>query len=105
MANTLVGMYAKCGDIKTASNVFDKICKPDVVSLTAMVAGYAQKKYVDEALEHFQGLPQRDVFLWTAIIAGCEQNGQGEGGSEAFSTYEISRDSKAFASVLREGAK
>eukprot|EP00249_Psilotum_nudum_P005992 c19378_g1_i1 orf=48-1511(+) len=36
--NSLINMYGKCGSLKDACHVFDKIPKPNVVSWTAMIA-------------------------------------------------------------------
>eukprot|EP01018_Ginkgo_biloba_P011198 Gb_27463 [translate_table: standard] len=85
VANALVDMYAKCGNMKNARNVFDKMPKRDVVSWTTMITGYAQNRDIDEALKLFQEMPERNVVSWTAMIAGYAQNGHGE---EALKLFE-----------------
>eukprot|EP01018_Ginkgo_biloba_P022532 Gb_14918 [translate_table: standard] len=75
VGSALVDMYAKCGSIENASDVFEKMPKRDIVSWNAMIAGYAQNGHVDEALKLFQEMPQRDVFSWNAMISGYAQNG------------------------------
>ncbi|KAH9322662.1 hypothetical protein KI387_017301, partial [Taxus chinensis] len=40
VANALIDMYAKCGSIHDAHEVFDKMCQRDVVSWNVMIAGY-----------------------------------------------------------------
>eukprot|EP01018_Ginkgo_biloba_P036720 Gb_30661 [translate_table: standard] len=52
--SALLDMYAKCGRIDNAYQVFDKISDPNVVSWNAMIAGYAQKGYGEEAFELFR---------------------------------------------------
>eukprot|EP01018_Ginkgo_biloba_P027015 Gb_10922 [translate_table: standard] len=73
--NALVDMYAKCGGIGKARNIFDKMSLKNVVSWNTMIAGYAQNGHVNEALELFQKMPKPDVVSWTAMIAGYTQNG------------------------------
>jgi pentatricopeptide repeat protein len=73
--SALVDMYAKCGSLEKAREVFDKMHQRNAISWTAMLAGYAQNGCVDEALNLFQKMPQRDVVSWTAMIAGFAQNG------------------------------
>eukprot|EP01018_Ginkgo_biloba_P038350 Gb_00522 [translate_table: standard] len=51
LMNSLVTMYAKCGSIEDASGVFRQMPKRDVISWNAMVAGYAQNGYGEEALK------------------------------------------------------
>eukprot|EP01018_Ginkgo_biloba_P030770 Gb_22711 [translate_table: standard] len=49
--NALIDMYAKCGSIEVARCCFDKMFRKDVVSWTAMIAGYAQNGHAIEAIE------------------------------------------------------
>lgn len=49
VATALVDMYAKCGSINKAREVFDRMLQRDVVSWTAMIAGYAQNGFVEQA--------------------------------------------------------
>ena len=54
VGNTLVDMYAKCGVMSKAQEVFDKLQLRDVVSWNVLIAGYVQNKLDDEALLYFQ---------------------------------------------------
>eukprot|EP01018_Ginkgo_biloba_P006326 Gb_17177 [translate_table: standard] len=99
----LIDMYAKCGSIEMARDVFDKMHERDVVCWTAMIAGYTQNGRIEEALKLFQEMPERNVVSWTAMIAGCAQNGQGVEALKLFRQMQLSDvkpDSKAFANVL-----
>eukprot|EP01018_Ginkgo_biloba_P014275 Gb_03221 [translate_table: standard] len=73
--NALVDMYAKCGSIKDARHVFDKMPERNVVSWNSMIAGYAQNGHVDKALNLFLETPEPNVVSWNAMIAGYAQNG------------------------------
>eukprot|EP01018_Ginkgo_biloba_P034140 Gb_28037 [translate_table: standard] len=53
VGTALIDMYAKCRRIETARQVFDKMPKRNVVSWSAMIAGYAQSGYANEALKLF----------------------------------------------------
>jgi pentatricopeptide repeat protein len=75
VGNALVDMYAKCGQIEKARDVFDNLCKRDIVSWNAMISGYAQNGYPGEAHILFIKMPQRDAMSWNTIIAGYAQNG------------------------------
>jgi pentatricopeptide repeat protein len=50
----LIDMYAKCGSIEKARELFDKMHQRDVVSWTAMIAGYAMHGCGKEALKLFE---------------------------------------------------
>eukprot|EP01018_Ginkgo_biloba_P030315 Gb_23089 [translate_table: standard] len=59
--NALIDMYAKCGNIKVARQLFDKMSKRDVVSWNAMIAGYAQNGHANEALTLFHQMRFAEV--------------------------------------------
>eukprot|EP01018_Ginkgo_biloba_P014274 Gb_03222 [translate_table: standard] len=73
--SSLVDMYAKCGSMEKARDLFDKMHPRNTISWTAMIVGYVQNGHVDEALKLFQKMPERDVVSWTAMITGYAQNG------------------------------
>lgn len=50
VGSSLVDMYAKCGSLSKAHEVFDKLANRDVVSWTALIAGYAEHGHGMEAL-------------------------------------------------------
>ena len=51
LGSALVYMYAKCGLLRRAKDVFDELFVRDVVTWTALIAGYVQHGYGDEALK------------------------------------------------------
>ncbi|XP_059069560.1 pentatricopeptide repeat-containing protein At3g09040, mitochondrial-like [Cryptomeria japonica] len=61
VATALVNMYTKCGSIDKACELFDEIPQRNVVSWTAMLAGYAQNGFVEKALETFKKMQLADV--------------------------------------------
>eukprot|EP01018_Ginkgo_biloba_P018893 Gb_18914 [translate_table: standard] len=79
VGSALVDMYAKCGEIESARQVFDKMSERNVVSWNTMIAGYVQNGNCNEAMKLFrqmEGTGEKPNFIsWTAIIAGCAQNG------------------------------
>ncbi len=54
VGSSLVDMYAKCGSIEDAGNVFKKMLSRDVVSWTVMISGYMQCREGQKALELFE---------------------------------------------------
>jgi pentatricopeptide repeat protein len=53
VGSSLVDMYAKCGSIKDAGCVFDKMPSQDVVTWTTMILGHVQCGQGQKALELF----------------------------------------------------
>ncbi|KAJ7546162.1 hypothetical protein O6H91_08G027800 [Diphasiastrum complanatum] len=61
VGSTLVSMYAKCGCTEDARELFDNLSERDVVSWTAMIAGYAQNGLGKEALALYKQMKQEGV--------------------------------------------
>lgn len=75
VVNALITMYSKCGDLEEARRLFDDLPYRDVVSWTAMVTGYAQQGFHDEAIEFFQKMQQQgikpDKMTFTSVLTAC----------------------------------
>eukprot|EP01018_Ginkgo_biloba_P014954 Gb_36806 [translate_table: standard] len=72
--NALVDMYAKCRSMHDANKVFQKMPERDVVSWTAMLTGYAQNGYGEEALKFFSqmrlaGMKPNQYTFASALVA------------------------------------
>ncbi|OVA04536.1 Pentatricopeptide repeat [Macleaya cordata] len=78
LSNALVDMYAKCGRIREARLVFDRMPIRTVVSETSMVSGYAKAVSVKAARLMFMKMTEKNVVSWNALIAGYTQNGENE---------------------------
>eukprot|EP00250_Pteridium_aquilinum_P024641 c29380_g1_i1 orf=3-248(+) len=68
-------MYAKCGAPEKAQEVFDKLSVRNVISWTALIAGYAEQGLGEEALicyEQMQlaGYPP-DVVTFACALKAC----------------------------------
>ncbi|KAI5014600.1 hypothetical protein ZWY2020_055990 [Hordeum vulgare] len=54
--NSLIHMYASCGDIMAAKVLFDTVEEKDVVTCNAMIAGYFKNGDWKEVVEMFKGM-------------------------------------------------
>eukprot|EP01018_Ginkgo_biloba_P038144 Gb_41317 [translate_table: standard] len=79
VGNALVAMYTKCGNIEHARHVFDKMSQRDVISWTAMIAGYAQNEMCDQALKLFRQMQvervKPDSVTIASILPACADLG------------------------------
>eukprot|EP01018_Ginkgo_biloba_P040716 Gb_36450 [translate_table: standard] len=73
--NQLLNMYAKCNSFDDARQLFDKMCKQNVVSWTAMILGYVQHGYFGEALNLFSQMQHTGMdanqFTFDSVISAC----------------------------------
>ena len=58
-------MYAKCGNIEKARELFEKRPQQTVISWTTIIAVYILNGHEDEALKLFRDMPERNTDSWT----------------------------------------
>lgn len=61
VGNALLALYAKCGSIENARQVFNKMCERDLVSWNSMIVGYSQNGHAYEALTLFHQMLLEEV--------------------------------------------
>lgn len=75
VATALVDMYAKCGSINKACELFDRMPARNVVSWTATIAGYAQNGFVEKALDTFKQMKLEGIkpnsTTFASILSAC----------------------------------
>lgn len=73
LANALMDMFSKCGDVHEARRIFDNLENRTIVSWTTMISGYARCGLLDVSRKLFDEIEEKDVVLWNAIIGGSVQ--------------------------------
>ncbi|XP_057845704.2 pentatricopeptide repeat-containing protein At2g13600 [Cryptomeria japonica] len=75
VGNAVVDMYTKCGAMREAHRLFDKMFGSDIVSWTTMMVGFVQNGYSEEALKLYKKLLWTDVkpdpFTFASILGAC----------------------------------
>ncbi|XP_051146165.1 pentatricopeptide repeat-containing protein At2g03380, mitochondrial [Andrographis paniculata] len=89
LSNSLVNMYIKCGSIRDARLAFDEFGAVDLVSWTAMIKGYAENGFAEDALELFLDEKWVDVYpnevTLASVVSSCAQLRKPIVGSSGFS--------------------
>eukprot|EP01018_Ginkgo_biloba_P030250 Gb_03345 [translate_table: standard] len=79
IGNALIDMYAKCGAIEFACQVFNSMSERDAVSWNAMIAGYGMHGQGKDALTHFYQMQQEDIepssITFVAVLSACSHAG------------------------------
>ncbi|CAL2255368.1 unnamed protein product [Prunus armeniaca] len=73
LANSLMDMYMKCGNIEAAQALFDNMTKKTIVSWTTMIVGYAKYGFLEIAHRLLYEIPEKNVVPWNAMIGGYVQ--------------------------------
>eukprot|EP01018_Ginkgo_biloba_P006877 Gb_03545 [translate_table: standard] len=88
VVNALIDMYAKCGNVCTARQVFNKISQRDVASWNTMIVGYGMQGHGSDALMIFQQMQQArmkpDHITFIAILSACSHSGLVDQGRHYF---------------------
>ncbi|KAF7824689.1 pentatricopeptide repeat-containing protein [Senna tora] len=88
VSSALIDMYSKCTRIEKARRVFDEMLVKDLVSVNAIVSGYAQQGLAKDALmvvESMRALGIKpNVVTWNSLISGFSQKGDPAMGSKLF---------------------
>eukprot|EP01018_Ginkgo_biloba_P024979 Gb_30090 [translate_table: standard] len=88
VGNSLVTMYAKCGSIDDANQVFLKMDEQNVVSWSAMIAAYAQHGLGKEAVRLFKKMLQAgtkaDHVTFISVLSACSHAGLVDEGCHYF---------------------
>ncbi|KAH6795066.1 hypothetical protein C2S52_005543 [Perilla frutescens var. hirtella] len=79
IATALVDMYAKCGQIDMAKEIFDSINEKDVISWNVMISCYGMHGYGTTAIEIFHQMEESDVrpndLTFLALLSACAHAG------------------------------
>ncbi|KAG8056040.1 hypothetical protein GUJ93_ZPchr0001g30875 [Zizania palustris] len=92
LTNSLINMYAKCGDMAAAEKVFQIMTEKDIVSWTAMVCGYVKGHQFTMAFNLFQEMKIAKVvaneMVLVSLLSACSQLGALDKGRDIHSYIE-----------------
>lgn len=76
LQNHLLNMYVKCGDVIGGLKVFEEMPQKNVVSWSAVIAGFIQNGYVGGALSlfaqmHGEGMTKPNEFTMVSALQAC----------------------------------
>ncbi|XP_028791983.1 pentatricopeptide repeat-containing protein At5g39680-like [Neltuma alba] len=85
--NSLINLYVKCNQIQLARKLFDRMRKRNVVSWSALMAGYLHKGDELEVLGLFKALVTLEnscpnEYIFTTVLSCCSDSGRVEEGKQ-----------------------
>ncbi|KAF8030056.1 hypothetical protein BT93_E2473 [Corymbia citriodora subsp. variegata] len=75
LANSVLDVYAKCGDVVVAERLFDLMREKNTICWNVMIGAYLCGGDMEKSFDLFQRMPHKDVASWNTIIDGLMQNG------------------------------
>ncbi|XP_078430222.1 pentatricopeptide repeat-containing protein At2g13600-like [Wolffia australiana] len=73
VGSAIVDMYAKCGQLWSATLSFSDIIQPNVFSWTALLGGYVKCGLWDKARALFGQMPEKNIVSWNVMLSGYVQ--------------------------------
>ncbi|XP_020092061.1 pentatricopeptide repeat-containing protein At4g13650-like [Ananas comosus] len=106
--NSLITMYAKCGNVDFALKVFFLMPERNIVSWNALINGFSQHGHENDALKLFVLMQEEgikpDDYTFTGILASCSRMGLVEEGCEYFeqmsTEYELEPKMEQYACMV-----
>lgn len=78
--NALISMYSRCGNLKDAKKIFDRMSERNTVSFNSMISGYSQHGLGTEALALFQEMLESDSqptgITFILVLSACAHTGR-----------------------------
>ncbi|XP_010482204.1 PREDICTED: pentatricopeptide repeat-containing protein At1g03540 isoform X2 [Camelina sativa] len=69
--SSLLDMYGKCGSVREARQVFNRMSKKNSVSWSALLGGYCQNGEHEKAIEMFGEMEEKDLYCFGTVLKAC----------------------------------
>ncbi|VAH93089.1 unnamed protein product [Triticum turgidum subsp. durum] len=105
VGNVLVDMYAKCGRLDLAMQVFESMSTRDITCWNAMIVGLSVHGYSHKALKLFDSMKvEPDHVTFLGVLIACSHGGLVDEGRSYFSSmaadYKIVPDVKHYGCMI-----
>lgn len=88
LENSLISMYAKCGEIGDAYNIFSNMNSRDLISWNSMIMGFSHHGLANETLKIFEDMLRSgihpDSVTFLGVLSACSHAGLVSRGWEIF---------------------
>ncbi|PIN26521.1 hypothetical protein CDL12_00724 [Handroanthus impetiginosus] len=92
VCTALIDMYSKCGDLRSAYNVFQRVPNKKVASWNSMIMGFSTNGHGQDAISLFHRMLedklQPDAITMTGLLTACKHSGQIDKGWKYFDSME-----------------
>ncbi|CAF0987888.1 unnamed protein product [Didymodactylos carnosus] len=104
LQTSLIDAYSKCGDVKTAENIFSSTSKRDIITYCAMINGYGVNGYGLEAVSLFYKMINEakiipDQQTYVCVLNACSHSGLVGQAESIFQSIEY-KDEKVYTAMI-----
>ncbi|XP_042475237.1 pentatricopeptide repeat-containing protein At1g08070, chloroplastic-like [Macadamia integrifolia] len=79
VCSALIDMYAKCGNIRKAQQVFDRVTHRDIVSWNSIIGGLAVNGFAEDAITLYNKMKETEVkpndITFVSLLTACTHAG------------------------------
>ncbi|XP_068659355.1 putative pentatricopeptide repeat-containing protein At5g13230, mitochondrial isoform X1 [Aristolochia californica] len=104
MGNSMIDMYAKCGNIEDGMKIFQDMEKKSTVSWTTMMGGLAYHGGVNKVLRLFEEMKINEVkpnrISYTCALSACAHGGLVDYGKSLFDSMEIEPEEEHYICMV-----
>ncbi|ONM57053.1 pentatricopeptide repeat-containing protein At2g22410, mitochondrial isoform X1 [Zea mays] len=107
LINSLLDMYAKCGQVDTAIRLFREMCNRNVVSWNVIIGGLAMHGRALDAITFFRSMVRNtspDGITFVALLSSCSHGGLLETGQHYFESmrhvYNVKHEVEHYACMV-----
>uniref|UniRef100_A0A453R716 Pentatricopeptide repeat-containing protein n=1 Tax=Aegilops tauschii subsp. strangulata TaxID=200361 RepID=A0A453R716_AEGTS len=108
LGNALLSMYAKCGDLQAALEVFNRTKERDVWTWNSIIGGLAFHGQAEQSIQFFNKMLQEgmcpNAISFLCVLGACSHAGLVEDGQRYFSLmkdwYKIEPNAKHYSCVV-----
>ncbi|XP_068643307.1 pentatricopeptide repeat-containing protein At3g62890-like [Aristolochia californica] len=97
--NTLINMYAVCGRLSDARQIFDRSLLLDSVSWNSILAGYVQAGDVEEAITIYSRMPEQNIIASNSMIVLFGRSGRVDDACRVFNEM-IHKDLVSWSAMI-----
>jgi pentatricopeptide repeat protein len=108
LVNSLVDMYAKCGQVDTAISIFSEIYHKNIVSWNVIIGGLAMHGRALDSIMFFRSMVRNsfspDEITFVALLSACSHGGLLEAGQHYFEAmrhvYNVKHEVEHYACMV-----
>ncbi|KAL5782635.1 hypothetical protein ACOSP7_007664 [Xanthoceras sorbifolium] len=89
LQSALISMYASCGCLDMAKELFDKMWPKNMVVSTAMISTYSRAGRIKDARLIFDQMVEKDLVSWSAMISGYAESDQPQEALKLFNEMQV----------------
>ncbi|KAF4363861.1 hypothetical protein F8388_000526 [Cannabis sativa] len=90
LGTSLINMYAKCGNVSKAQEVFDSMNERNVIAWTAIISAHGVHGYGNQAMKLFLEMktecPNPNSVTFVAVLSACAHSGLVEEGRKVYAS-------------------